>query len=572
MTVDENVNIPMRDGVQLQADVYRPSGPGKYPTLIMRSPYGRNMGDAFNTWVPEGYVVITQDCRGRFASEGEYTPHLTEGQDGYDTVEWAAEQSWSDGNVGTFGQSYLGADQYQLGPESPPSLKAMMPVSASGDYHQSWIYHTGGVFEHGWMVPYAIIKGRNTLERNELGADHLAQIESYLDPAMEHGFFALPLKDEWYRHLPLSDWGDRLDGIAPYFKDYLSHADDGPYWWDINVRRKSHQVNMPVYHVGSWYDIFLEGTINNYTEWRALGGPNARPNQKMLVGPWGHIGYTTPTRDGCGDVDFGPEAEIELVEEQKRWFGHWLRGEDTGVMDDAPVKIFVMGENRWRDEQEWPLARTEYTPYYLHSDGNANSLNGDGGLSREEPGHEPPDRYVYDPNDPTPTRGGNNLIINRGAFDQRQVESRDDVLVYTSDELAANLEVTGPIRVTLYASSSALDTDFTAKLVDVRPDGYAQNLQDGVLRARYRDSAADPRLLTPGQPYRFDIDLWATSHVFMPGHRIRLEISSSNFPRFDRNPNTGGDIATETQLVPAAQAVLHDSEYPSCITLPVIPG
>ena len=293
-----------------------------------------------------------------------------------------------------------------------------------------------------------------------------------------------------------------------------------------------------MYHVGSWYDIFLEGTLSNFQGISARGGPQARPNQRLLVGPWGHIGYTTPTSGGSGELDFGAEAEIELKEDQKRWFGRWLKEEDTGIMDEAPVKIFVMGEG-WRDEHEWPLARTQYTPYFLHSDGRANTLNGDGSLSPDPPGREPPDRYVYDPHDPTPTRGGNNLIIPRGVFDQRAVEARDDVLVYTSAALEADLEVTGPIRVSLWATSSALDTDFTAKLVDVRPDGYAQNIQDGMIRARYRASASEPSLLTPGQPYAYEIDLWATSHVYHVGHRLRLEVSSSNFPRFDRNPNTG---------------------------------
>ena len=245
-----------------------------------------------------------------------------------------------------------------------------------------------------------------------------------------------------------------------------------------------------------------------------------------------------PTTGGCGELDFGPNAAIELKEEQKRCFDHWLKGEDTGIMDDPPVKIFVMGDNMWRTENEWPLARTEYTPYYLHSSGNANTLHGDGTLSPESPGHEAPDRFVYDPDDPTPTLGGNNLIIPSGVYDQTPAEERGDVLCYTSEVLTSELEVTGPITVTLWAATSPLDTDFTAKLVDVRPDGYAQNINDGIIRARYRESLTSARLLTPAQPYQFSIDLWATSHVFKEGHRIRVEISSSNFPRFDRNPNT----------------------------------
>ena len=324
-------------------------------------------------------------------------------------------------------------------------------------------------------------------------------------------------------------------------------------------------------HFGSWYDIFLEGTLSGFEGVNALGGPNARGKQRLLVGPWAHIGYSLPTSGGTGELDFGPEAEIDFMQIQLRWFDHWLKGEENGVMDEPPVRIFVMGENRWRDEQEWPPARAEYTPWYLHSGGAANSLDGDGILTPEAPAAEPPDRFVYDPHDPVPSLGGNNLIIARGAFDQRPAEVRDDVLVYTSEVLAEDLEVTGPLRVTLWAASSAVDTDFTAKLVDVYPDGYAQNLQDGMIRARYRDSASDPKLMTPGQPYRFEIDLWATSHVFLAGHRIRVEISSSCFPRFDRNPNTGTPVESESTLVPASQTILHDAEHTSHITLPVIP-
>jgi hypothetical protein len=328
-----------------------------------------------------------------------------------------------------------------------------------------------------------------------------------------------------------------------------------------------------MYHVTSWYDIFLHGGIANFCGLRrhAMTG-TARAAQKLLIGPWAHLfPYTSPTSTGTGEVDFGPAALIDLHEIQLRWFDHWLKGIDTGILDEPPIKIFVMGANRWRDENEWPLARTRYAPYYLHSRGRANTAGGDGALSPEPPGDEPPDRFVYDPNDPVPTRGGNTLILAMGVMDQRPVEARADVLVYTSAVVTDALEVTGPVVVTLHAASSAPDTDFTAKLVDVRPDGYAQNLADGIARARYRDSRETPTPLTPGEVSRFTIDLWATSHVFLPGHRIRVEISSSNFPRFDRNLNTGGDQATGTRWQAAYQTVFHDARYPSHVVLPVIP-
>jgi putative CocE/NonD family hydrolase len=519
-----------------------------------------------------GYVVVSQDCRARFESEGEgYNPLFQEVRDGYDTVEWAARQPWSNGRVGTTGQSYLGATQYTLATNNPlpPHLQAMAPVSASSDFHQSWVYHTGGAMEWGWMVPYAIHKGLNTLSR--LGRnDLLEKMEEYLLPAEN---FARPLTEEWFRHLPLKDWVGLLKETAPYFEEYLSNEKDGPYWWQLNLNHHLGGITVPMFHVSSWYDIFLEGALNAYNGIRDKGGNQlARDNQKLLVGPWAHIRpYTGPTSRDTGDIDFGEEARIELHEYLLRWFDYWLKDQQTAIMHDPPVYLFVMGENRWRYENEWPLARTHYTRYYLHSDGPANTRHGGGTLSTVPQGEEPPDSFVYDPHDPVPTRRGNTLIIPHGVADQREVEDRQDVLVYTSDPLERDMEITGPISVRLFAASSAVDTDFTAKLVDVRPDGFAQNLQDGIVRARYRTSASESTPITPGQVYEYTIDLWATSHVVHAGHRIRVDISSSNFPRFDRNPNTGAPIGEESRLESARQEVHHSGARPSHIILPIIP-
>ena len=573
---ERNVMVPMRDGVRLATDVFRPEAPGRYPVLLNRGPYGKDgyvENPHHSVWFfpQHGYVVLSQDCRGRFASQGDYNPLFQEAQDGWDTVEWAARQPWSNGKVATTGQSYLGATQYTLAGSNPlpPHLATMAPVSASADFHQSWVYHTGGAMEWGWMVPYAIFKGRNTLERAGR-ADLLAQMDEYVLPP---GNFAQPLTDQWYRHLPLRDWIGRLKEAAPYFHQYFDQELDGPYWWRINLLRNLEGVKIPLFHISSWYDIFLEGALNSYQAIRDRGGsPLARRHQKLLVGPWSHIRpYTEPTTGGCGDIDYGPAAAIELHQFLLRWFDYWLKNIDTGIMEEPPVSIFVMGDNRWRQENEWPLARTQYTRYYLHGPGSANSRHGDGGLSTVPPGDEPADSYVYDPHDPVPTAGGNTLIIPFGVADQCPVEDRQDVLVYTSDPLDRALEITGPIQVRLYAASSAVDTDFTAKLVDVRPDGYAQNLQDGIVRARYRTSAAQPSLIRPGQVYQYTIDLWSTSHVLQPGHRLRVEVSSSNFPRFDRNPNTGAPIGVDTRLETARQTVCHSAEYPSHIVLPIIP-
>ena len=574
---ERNVPAQMRDGTTLHADVYRPDAPGRFPVLVSRGPYGKDTAAA-NTdgsvyyFARRGYVVVNQDCRARFESEGEnYYPMRQEIEDGYDTIEWAARLPWSNGRVGTTGQSYMGATQYMLSINNPlpPSLQVMAPVSASADYHESWIYHTGGVMEWGWMVPYAIHKGRNTLQRKGL-EDLLTQMDEYVTQGDN---FAMPLKPEWYRHLPINDWAERLKETAPYFADYLRNANDGSYWWDINVNKHLEHIRVPMFHVSSWYDIFLEGATHSFAGIREhSNSPHARRNQKLVIGPWGHLlPYNVPNSGGTGEADFGPEALIQLHDHLLRWFDHWLKDVDTGLMDESPVRIFVMGEDRWRDEQEWPLARTNYTPFYLHSGGSANGLQGNGVLSTVPPAEEPADSYIYDPNDPAPTRGGNNLVIPMGVYDQRPVEERRDVLVYTSEPLERDTEVTGPLTVKLYASTSARDTDFTAKLVDVHPDGYARNLQDGIIRARYRDSKTNPSLVTPGQVHEYTIDLWATSNVFKAGHRVRVDISSSNFPRFDRNPNTGAPFGEDARLEEARQEVHHSARYPSHILLPLIP-
>jgi hypothetical protein len=562
-----------RDGVTLYADVYRPEPEGKYPVLVVRTPYDKSQDMALTEkdyFPPRGYVVVVQDTRGRLSSEGEFYPFIHEAQDGYDCIEWAAGLPWSDGNVGTVGQSYLALVQYFAATQRPPHLKAMCPVSAPVTYFENCIYRRG-VFELGWMLAYTIFLARNYLERKGLSE----QLNPVLDGYISHPEVPIsPCKREEYRHLPIKDWAERLKEGAPYFADFLAHPTDGPYWHATDLRRQFPNVNVPILHVGSWYDAFQYDTLRMFTGLReGAMTPEAREGQRLFMGPWAHLmPYAEPTSKGTGEIDFGPQALIELHAIQLRWFDHHLKGVDNGVPDEAPVRLFVMGECRWRDENEWPLARTRYTDYYLSSGGNANSLQGDGRLALSPPGEEKPDSYLYDPNNPVPTRGGTLLGLAAGVFDQTQIERRDDVLVYTGDPLDSDLEVTGPVSLELFAASSARDTDFTAKLVDVHPDGYAQNIAEGVIRARFRESLLHPTLIMPGEVYRFTIDMWATSHVFKAGHRLRLEVSSSNFPRYDRNPNTGNDFGTDTKLHTARQTVFHDGRYPSRLILPVIPS
>src|SRR5579864_3671292 len=572
VVMEKDVAMRTRDGVTLRADVYRPDASGKFPVLVVRTPYDKSAGMAATEkdyFPPRGYVVVLQDTRGRHASEGEFTPFVNEGRDGYDAIEWAAGLPWSNGEVGTVGQSYMGLVQYFAAPERPPHLKAMSPVSGPVTYFENFTYRRGA-FEIGWVLAYFAFMARDTLMRKGLYESERAKLDSfdsYPDIPMA------PLKRDAYKHLPLADWGDRLKNGAPYLADYIRNSSYGPYWTETDLRTRFNQIDVPMLHVGSWYDVFQYDTLTMFNGMREHAmSERARRGQRLLMGPWAHLlPYAVPTSKGTGDVDFGPEAAIELHAAHLRWFDHFLKGADNGVLDEAPIRLFVMGENRWRDENEWPLARTRYTEMFLHSGGHANSLEGDGRLGPARPGDEPADRYVYDPDDPVPTRGGTALGLKAGVFDQREIEQRQDVLVYTGETLASDLEVTGPVTMILYAASSAPDTDFTAKLCDVRPDGYAQNIVEGVVRARFRDSLAAPSPIVPERVYEYRLDLWATSHLFKAGHRLRLEVSSSNFPRYDRNPNTGHDLFADAELARAHQSVFHDSRYGSRVVLPVIP-
>ena len=376
--------------------------------------------------------------------------------------------------------------------------------------------------------------------------------------------------------LPLESFPHLKSGLAEYFYDWLRHPTYDEFWKQISIEDNHFKIDVPALNIGGWYDIFLGGTISNYSGMIERGATDvARQGQKLIIGPWQH-----GSRGGsmAGDHYFGISADamaFGLDYIHLRWYDYWLKGINNGIMDEPRVKIFVMGDNLWRDEFEWPLIRAEDTKYYLHSDGRANTRTGDGYLNVTPPTNEPFDVYLYNPNDPVPTMGGplccNPFFARNGAFDQGEIEDRSDVLVYTTPQLDADLEVTGLIKINLWAISTAPDTDFTAKLVDVSEDGCARNLTDGIIRARYRDSMSNPSLITPNEPTCYNIDLWATSNCFKQGHRIRIEISSSNFPRFDRNSNSGEVISEDKVLLPALQKVLHNSDYQSYITLPIVP-
>ena len=574
VTFDHNVPIMMRDGVTTYADVFRPRTRGRVPALLQRTPYDKSTPnnrtgtlDAVRA-ASHGFAVVIQDVRGRYTSEGDFYTFVNEANDGYDSIEWVASQSWCDGQVGMFGVSYVGATQWLAAKSGAPALKGIAPGVTASNYHEGWAWQ-GGAFELGFNLSWAV---------GALASANWANLSQRLRLHDEDAEALIAAKDDlnqWFRYMPMKDMPHLKNGLARYYYDWLDHPEYDDYWKRVSIEESHAEISVPAYNFGGWHDIFLGGTIRNYARMREMGATQAaRDGQRLTIGPWVHGGAPPSV---SGEYNFGTRAAgaaIDLMGEMLRFYDHILLGEDNGFENDRPVRIFVMGENKWRREDEWPLSRSETASFYLHGGGRANSLNGDGALSRETPGDQPPDVYLYNPMNPVPTVGGglccDPAFMAPGAYDQRWVEGRDDVLVYSTPPLAEDVEVTGPVSVTLYASTNASDTDFTAKLVDVEPSGYARNLTDGIIRARYRNGGGPASHIQPGRVYEYAIDLWATSNLFRKGHRIRLEISSSNFPRFDRNANTGDEIGSDATFVPALQTVYHTSEYPSRVDLPIV--
>jgi putative CocE/NonD family hydrolase len=561
--VEKNVEARMRDGVILRADIYRPDTPERLPALVERTPYSKNPGrddNQFRRLAAHGYVVVVQDTRGRYMSDGVARPH-DEGEDGYDTIAWVATLPPVNGRVGTFGGSYSATTQLVAAPLRPPKLLAMFPSSS---YHNRYdMVFQGGAFYLADGLSWNLGQGADVRRRTR-HPEVIRDAPIGMDEG-ERQLFAT----SWLWHVPLKTVDAmELRRFSPAYFEMLSHPSYDAYWKIFDIEARHGEIDVPAFHVTGWYDTLLTGTLRNYAGLRRHArSDRARSGQRLLVGAWTHSRPTTASTK-IGDVDFGPDAGFPLESLMFDWFDYWLKDAPTGVLSRAPVRLFVMGANSWRDEQEWPLARAVPTPFYFHSGGAANTLDGDGTMSQAAPSAERSDRFVYDPWNPVPTgqRGG----YSRMPTDQRPIERRHDVLVYTTAPLATAIEVTGPIEVKLWASSSAADTDFTAKLVDVFPDGTARVLNDGILRARYRNGKTAPALLPPGEPVELTIDVGATSNQFAAGHRIRVEISSSNFPRFDRNPNTGAVFGESAELRRAEQTVFHDRERPSRIVLPVV--
>jgi uncharacterized protein len=577
VTKTANVAVPMRDGTTLRADVYRPATSHAVSVILMRTQYGKEAAQVQPSryqrpdwFASRCYLVVVQDIRGQFASGGTFSEFTNDRNDGYDSVEWAARLPRSSGKVGMYGSSYVGATQWLAAEAAPPHLAAIVPANTGSDYYQGWTYENGAFrlnFIEPWtMDPIALSAARNRGDTRV--ARQLTQDDKNI---------ASWLRYTPYRSFPPLHPGDRT--VAPYFYDWIVHRTDGPYWQRWEPQRYYPKITIPVLDVEGWYDAFLAGGVHNFTGMVSSGGSAwARANQRIVIGPWDHIGWGRPTSIAALMLKrIGPVGNSPINELMLAWWDHFLKGIDNGVSNGPTVNYFEMGANVWKTARAWPLPGTKWTNYYLSSGGHASSAPGDGQLVTSPPASgQQPDTYDYDPRNPVPSVGGHSCCAapggSQGPYDQRAVEQRGDVLVYTTPPLAAGTEVTGPVSVTLYASSSAPDTDWTAKLLDVHPDGTAVNLNNGIQRASFRESSRAPTPIEPGQVYRYTITVWPTSNLFRAGHRIRVEISSSDFPQFDPNPNTGSWLGESTATHVAHQSVLHDAQHPSALVLPVIPA
>jgi len=570
--IEHDVEMRARDGTLLRADVYRPADDARHPVLLLRTPYGKHLFQFTHLSLDPvraaaaGYVVVIQDTRGRFASEGEgFMPYRDEFADGFDAVEWAARLPSADGRVGAYGVSYMGGAAWHAAAAAPPALRAIAPTQAPDDQFIDTMWRGGAllwgthvVWSLASLGPLALLRARGG--RPEVLRDFATLVDD------------LDAFEQMVRHLPPRELpaGDPDDPFLPYFQEAMLHTTRDDFHASRSTRDRHGDVRVPALIVAGWHDLLLAGDLEHYARMRAHGGSEAaREGTRLVVGPWSH-GVFLGT---VGQLDFGLRANGMLLDLREdltamhvRWFDRWLK---DGAADDGPrVKLFVQGRNRWRDEDDWPLARARPAPWHLHAGG---------GLSPAPPAAEAePAAYVYDPADPCPTCGGGLLMPRTylpGPVDQAPLLARPDVLVFTSDPLERELEVTGPVSAVLFAATSAPDTDWVVKLCDVHPDGRTFNVCDGILRARFRDGDwTAPALVEPGAVLRYEIDLWATAIVFAPGHRLRVLVTSSDFPRYDRNPNTGALGVEARELRPARQRVFTDAERPSHIVLPVVPA
>ncbi|GAC1579579.1 MAG: CocE/NonD family hydrolase [Candidatus Dormibacteria bacterium] len=556
----------MRDGALLMADLYRPDGDGRHPVLVQRTPYDRTLiGNAASDIDPikmalAGYVVVVQDVRGRFDSEGEFESYTSEAEDGSDTVQWAAAQAWSNGAVGMFGLSYMAQCCLLAASQRPPALKAIAVLetpdnATGGDRYRSGALSLGVLVS--WAMSTIIPAGVMRAARSD--PRRYAEMPAVVDEIDD--------MDHWMARLPMVpfppidgrglDPGRQFDRTAGY------------EFYPPLERFRPTDIEVPALVIAGWNDCFLQPDLDLYTELKQQGrSAEVRRLTRLVVGPWSH---GTPTAV-VGETDFGfrssplfMDLKEDLTRLHRRWFDARMLGKETGIDAEPPVRVFVMGANRWRDEQEWPPARAEAQSWHLH---------GDGRLDPAKPTQSAPAEFRLDPDDPVPTVGGATLMNGkylRGPVDQYRVESRDDVLLYTSAPCEQPLEVTGALKLVAWVASETVDTDVVARLCDVRPDGRSFHVADGILRLRFRDGPSAPSLLVPGDIYQVEVDLWSTSHVFLPGHRLRLQVRASDFPRYDRCPGDGRTSAEADRVLPQRNLLFHDRDRPSHLVLPVIP-
>lgn len=554
--------VAMPDGVKLGVAVWspEPNTGEKLPAILVATPYNklipRNIEDA-QYFVPRGYVYVAYDLRGRYDSEGQaYLYGEYDGKDLNVMQSWVASQSWSSGKIGMYGGSYLGFIQWAGALYQNPNLTALVP-QVSPDDHYDNVYPSGAFqLSNSLDFLWFCCGGRTNTPIEVMDWE------------------------KWYKHLPLTDLANWA-GIqnTKLWNDLLAHPNRDDYWPGPGERispgkngpGKYDKILVPTFNISGWYDQVSQATINNYVGMSTYGPAEHRNHHKLMMGPWVHGGLFRTTQ---GELTFPSQSAPNGNAWRLRWFDRWLKGMDNGFDKEPPVYVYVMGADKWRNECEWPLKRTQYTKYFLHSKGQANSLLGNGTLGTESPGQEPNDSFAYDPQRPVQTLGGNVAMhpARVGPYDQTATELRSDVLVFTTEPLKEDVEVTGNIVVKLHASTDRKDTDFTGKIVDVSPNGYAQILLEGVIRGRYAKTFKEQNLLTPGQIYEFYVDLWSVSNLFQKGHRIRIEISSSNFPKYDANPNTGGKFGVGTETLIATQKIYHDKDHPSHVLLPVIPA
>ncbi len=564
--VEAGAKIGMRDGIKLSTDIYLPQTDSKVPAILIRTPYKKEMGEVQGRYYARrGYAVAIQDCRGRFGSEGAWEPFINEPKDGYDAIEWLAAQQWSNGKVGMIGGSYVGWVQWWAASERPPHLVTIIPNVSPPDPFYNIPYEHGAFFTLGAIWWADILESKAT---GDLSGVALSKIGE-----KKYG--------QMLRALPVIDLDKAVLGKEnQYWRQWIAHPVDDNWWAQADFLHKLQDVTIPVFHQSGWFDGDGIGTKLNYLQMREYG----HGNQKLTIGPWGH---TDTSARKLGEHDFGPQAVIDLQRDYLRWFDYWLKGVDNGVTKEPLVSIFVMGSNQWLHGDTYPLPATKFIKVYFSGSGKANTSKGDGRLTFDEPAAGgPADKYVYDPGDPTPdpdfyelteeqekqVRSADEKKKAAEAHHEQVTAERRDILVYQTDRLKEPLTFAGPVSATIYASSSAKDTDWYVTLVEIEKDGKTFTLCAGKLRARFRNSVKKAELLKPGRIYEYKLDLWQTGITVPPGDRLRVEVASAVFPMFSRNLNTGGHNETETRYVTARQAIYHDQQHPSHVLLPVIPA